>query len=463
MLYADQSVDCSGARHQAWRPYALLMVALYPVGVPLCYALLLWRRREDLNPSAAAVAAKGRTHGRRSSMNESKKQRRASMVDSAKAKVLAAEAQEKALAFRDAVAGDRIATLAFLVEDYRPQCFGFAVVEAARRVALTALLALLPDGGARQLFLALAVSLASHRVYAHYAPFVDDDDARLAEVANAELVLVFFACLALFVDGAGGASRLRLGSFATAALLLVVFFAGLAAFFVYVVVDLVVGRERALRAALEVKTAARRASNFGAALARPPPPKPAVDDGYDDDVTTPTCSIVFKPLDGDAAEAEVSDDARDDVAPEGVRCAKALFKAAQFADDSDDEEGKEPPRCDGAPAAAPPPATPGAETSPAGRTSPDAASFYGSPHDVEDRGSTTDGAVSFYGSPHDVEDRGPTTDGASPPPPPPGGFSLFWTNQEQHEPPSPVRVDLRAPRDVADLDRLDDVDLPAQL
>ena len=84
------------------------------------------------------------------------------------------------------------------------------------RVALTALLALLPDGGARQLFLALAVSLASHRVYAHYAPFVDDDDARLAEVANAELVLVFFACLALFVDGAGGASRLRLGSFATA-------------------------------------------------------------------------------------------------------------------------------------------------------------------------------------------------------------------------------------------------------
>ncbi|KAH8060193.1 hypothetical protein JL722_5155 [Aureococcus anophagefferens] len=386
VLYADQSVDCSGARRASWRPYALLMVALYPVGVPLCYALLLWRRREDLNPSAAAVAAKRSTRGRRSSMNESKKQRRASMVDSAKAKVLAAEAQEKALAFRDAVAGDRIATLAFLVEDYRPQCFGFA------------------------LFLALAVSLASHRVYAHYAPFVDDDDARLAEVANAELVLVFFACLALFVDGAGGASRLRLGSFATAALLLVVFFAGLAAFFVYVVVDLVVGREQALRAVLEVKTAARRASNFGAALARPPPPKPAVDDGYDDDVTTPTCSIVFKPLDGDAAEAEVSDDARDVVAPEGVRCAKALFKPAQFADDSDDEEGKEPP-------------------------SPDAASFYGSPHDVEDRGSTTDGAVSFYGSPH----------------------------EHREEPPSPVRVDLRAPRDVADLDRLDDVDLPAQL
>ena len=163
------------------------------------------------------------------------------------------------------------------------------------------------------------------------------------------------------------------------------------------------------------------------------------DDGYDDDVTTPTCSIVFKPLDGDAAEAEVSD-----VAPEGARCAKALFKHAQFADDSDDEEGKEPPRCDGAPAAAPPPATPGADGSPGGRASP--------------------AAASFYGSPHDVEDRGPTTDGASPPPPPPGGFSLFWTNQEhREEPPSPVRVDLRAPRDIADLDRLDDVDLPAQL
>ena len=105
-----------------------------------------------------------------------------------------------------------------------------------------------------------------------------------------------------------------------------------------------------------------------------------------------------------------------------------------------------------------------AEAAPWQASSPTLASPLLSPEVASATGPTTDGAVSFYGSPHDVEDRGSTTDGASPPPPPPGGFSLFWTNQEhREEPPSPVRVDLRAPRDVADLDRLDDVDLPAQL
>ncbi|KAH8068260.1 hypothetical protein JL721_6835 [Aureococcus anophagefferens] len=210
VLYADQSVDCSGARRASWRPYALLMVALYPVGVPLCYALLPLAPPRDLNPSAAAVAAKRSTQR-------------------------------------------------------------------------------------------------------------------------------------------GGPSS--------------------------------------------------------------------------------------SSLDGDAAEAEVSD-ARDDVAP-SARCAKALFKPAQFADDSDDEEGKEPPRCDGAPAAAPPPATPGADG--AGRREPGRGVVLGP---VEDRGPTTDGAF-----------RRRRRRAASP----------LWTNQEhREEPPSPVRIDPRA-RDVADLDRLDDVDLPAQL
>ena len=57
-----------------------------------------------------------------------------------------------------------------------------AVVEAVRRVLLTGVLAVFANGGALQIGGALLVAMASHRVYAGYAPFVEDDDDKLAEL-----------------------------------------------------------------------------------------------------------------------------------------------------------------------------------------------------------------------------------------------------------------------------------------
>ena len=415
VLYADKSVECHGARHRRWGPYAGLMIAVYPLGVPLLYLALLWRERARLNPSADAMrahAAKKKKAARRSSSRETAKQRRASMVDMAKAKVMTAEAQEKALAFRDTVNALHVAHLKFLFEDYRPECYLFPVFEAFRRVALSSLLALYADGGAKQLFLGLLFALASHRAYAAASPFVDDDDGKLAEVANAQLVLCFFLCLALYVDKEGDGNAVQVGTTARTVVLCLVFFAGLAVFAAYVLVDLVIGRERTEMAVHLAKRRASAITTFSpasfAGAARPHPASfenhtraPAFDERKDDDddddaaaAATPNVHIVFqKSADlNDAADRLVPASSSPDGEARGIT-GKTLFKMQMVESDSDDDA-----------AAATPPAAAATET----------ALFLAPPH---------------FDSPHGIN--------LAPPPPPddgphqgPANFDHFWSTQE---------------------------------
>ena len=45
----------------------------------------------------------------------------------------------------------------------------------------------------------LLIAMLSHRIYSGVEPFIEDDDDILAEVAQTQLVLVFFANLLLYV------------------------------------------------------------------------------------------------------------------------------------------------------------------------------------------------------------------------------------------------------------------------
>ncbi|KAH8059853.1 hypothetical protein JL720_13661 [Aureococcus anophagefferens] len=93
--------------------------------------------------------------------------------------------------------------------------------------------------------MALLVAMLSHRVYAAYEPYVDDDDDALSEVAQTQLVLVFFGSLLLFVgehtDGERGYATDAFG-----AVLALVMSAGLLVAVYYVLVD-ALGRDRVER------------------------------------------------------------------------------------------------------------------------------------------------------------------------------------------------------------------------
>ena len=90
-LRADYRISCSSSRHRAMQVYAGLMVFVYPVGIPLVYAALLFWGRDALKIAAVR------------NMDESHVQAAARQLSS----------------------------------PYRPGCFYYEVIECGRRVLLT--------------------------------------------------------------------------------------------------------------------------------------------------------------------------------------------------------------------------------------------------------------------------------------------------------------------------------------
>ena len=122
----DYSISCDSSRRAAVVLYAGLMVCVYPLGVPLAYAVLLRRRRDRLNPP----------------------------VDRGLSRAAALEAQ---LAARD---GDpTIKALTFLFDVYEPEYWWWEIYESLRRVACTGVLVLFPVNSVLQLNLAIFLQL----------------------------------------------------------------------------------------------------------------------------------------------------------------------------------------------------------------------------------------------------------------------------------------------------------------
>jgi hypothetical protein len=180
-LASDFSLACGeegGNRRQFWEYYAYAMMLLFPIGIPLFFAVLLYRHRHDLCPR---LEEKGvwflfMKHPEWGDGGDERSK----------------ESQE------------RTAHLSFLTDSYEPHCFWFEVVECARRLLLSSMLILLDseggDGSVLQTVAALAICLSTLRIYAYYNPYDDDDDDLLAEVAQWQFFAILFAALLIRVE-----------------------------------------------------------------------------------------------------------------------------------------------------------------------------------------------------------------------------------------------------------------------
>ncbi|KAH8069185.1 hypothetical protein JL721_6003 [Aureococcus anophagefferens] len=209
VLHADPAVECRGDRWNAWRGYVGLMLCVYPVGIPLSYFCVLYRLRRELDPAldddreCDAIRTRDRAGSGFDDVDD--------MFAEARARYAAVVAQGRkieARKTRHAKAVEPVAcpaarifdpTSTFLVEEYEPRCYLFSVFECFRRVALTGGLTVFAFGGATQAAMGLLISLVSYKVYAVAAPFIEDDDDLVSEVAQLELVFVFFSALMLVV------------------------------------------------------------------------------------------------------------------------------------------------------------------------------------------------------------------------------------------------------------------------
>ena len=165
----------SSPSYGALRAYALLMIVVWPLGIPLWYFCLLYRKRGRIDPEVDGAKARMKRDGG---------ERLVGM----------------ALEIRD---GDAtIQHLALLFGPYEGEFWYWEVIELLRRIAATSVVMIVSDGDTSRLFYCIILSIFSLNLYDVFEPFVSSSDDLLAEALQLITLLNFIATLG-FEVGAG--------------------------------------------------------------------------------------------------------------------------------------------------------------------------------------------------------------------------------------------------------------------
>jgi hypothetical protein len=180
-LIADMSISCTSDYYYKGVWYAVVMLLVYVVGIPLMYYLLLYYNREEImhrNDVKATRDTAAEVSGGPADRVSSK---------SPAAEVLeAAEAKELSPAARQ---------LSFLWDAYEPQFWYWEVVETTRRLMLTAVLSVCGAGTSVQSIFAVLLGLLYIKLYGYYAPYDADSDDILAETGQFQIFFTFLGAL----------------------------------------------------------------------------------------------------------------------------------------------------------------------------------------------------------------------------------------------------------------------------
>ena len=254
-LKVDRSIRCdssdakrlgSNPEHaKAWW-YAILMIFIFILGIPLGYYVLLWIQRFDVDPGQDALVGQ-RTAKRFNKETKSweffelkprksepakfifglitinqisqkgrwvkwKEKEVFNFIDLKKEgetpeswkyveSLNTTEAKFCAVFIRKQreETNHRLKRLAFLYDSYEPRCWAFEVFETFRRIMLTGGLVFLRPGTASEIVASMLICLFSMRIYAQYHPFIDSKHDKLAEAAQWQLFFTLFGALAIRV------------------------------------------------------------------------------------------------------------------------------------------------------------------------------------------------------------------------------------------------------------------------
>jgi hypothetical protein len=161
LLRADYSVSCDTDKHTAYKVYAAVMIGVYPIGIPLLYAVLLWRHRHSLHPTTI-------TTGAARSMD--------SATISTNATVTAADTQQQQQQQQQQDNRHEDVSLTpikFLWEPYRQRTYWWEVVECIRRLLLTGFLVFILPGTAGQSAVACVFAGLSLGVFGLVQPYAE--------------------------------------------------------------------------------------------------------------------------------------------------------------------------------------------------------------------------------------------------------------------------------------------------
>lgn len=175
-LRKDLSIDCDSPNHQIMQyGYASIMVVLYPVGVPLLLMSTLWLERAKLiywaDKEAAAVAAK-------------------KLTDRGLADPRPVDQQFSAEKVRELAHKNLSKVVNRVSAGYELRTAWFEVFEMFRKLLLLGVAAAFPTGSLTQLIYGLIICFVSFGAFMLLAPYEDDGEDQLAQLAQLQVFLV---------------------------------------------------------------------------------------------------------------------------------------------------------------------------------------------------------------------------------------------------------------------------------
>jgi hypothetical protein len=174
-LVADSSVDCDTDKHIVYTTYAVCMLFVYPIGIPLYYFRNLYRVRRLINPPASTVVSEEES-------------------------VLISNSVIRQGKIRVRAGYDNIQKISFLYDSYTPEMWFFEVVECFRRLFLTAVPILFLRSSVMQVILILLISLGCSAMYMQVHPYAKDSDNSVAKCSSWAISLTVLGSLCLKVD-----------------------------------------------------------------------------------------------------------------------------------------------------------------------------------------------------------------------------------------------------------------------
>ena len=173
VLQADHSISCDSPSYDAWKGYAVIMVFIYPIGIPLLYLCELLYHRKAINPDIDAdrVAAPGRTRS------------------SARRWRYATETRLSGTCTSCSRSTNRGATSS---RSTSRECYLFIRRPSCSRACSSS-----SPGSHTQITVGLLLAFLSYSVMMDFSPCVEDVDDRLADVGQSQIVFVFIASLVL--------------------------------------------------------------------------------------------------------------------------------------------------------------------------------------------------------------------------------------------------------------------------
>ena len=185
-LMADYAIDTSSDAYQSMRPFAALMVLVWPVGVPLIIAVLLWRSRAPLLEIRRREQLLGRAYdveAWKQHVQLQRKRTRASRRD--------ADEEE-----RDEEEIRVEGYLWALTEAYRGIVFYFEVFEyVLQKLALVGLLVFFQPGTLEQLTLGLILCFTYFGLCAYLMPFCSTSDNLMVIVTQFSLFVTMLSAV----------------------------------------------------------------------------------------------------------------------------------------------------------------------------------------------------------------------------------------------------------------------------